>query len=58
MVGQSGDMSHGVLLRNKSGFGTMSVTRDGNRDEGRAPPVQGAWHALEVVREATMIFEL
>lgn len=58
MVGWSGDMSQGVLLQNKSGSGTMSVTRDGNRNEGRAPPVQGAWGALEAVREVTMMFEV
>lgn len=58
MVGWSGDMSHRALLQNKSGSGTVSVTRDGKRDEDRAPPVQGTCSALKVIREATMMFEL
>lgn len=58
MVGCSEDMSHRALLQNKSGSGTVNVTRDGNRDEGRALPVQGTWGALKVIREATMMFEL
>lgn len=58
MVGWSGDMSHRVLLQNKSGSSTMSVTRDGNRDEDGAPPVQRTWGALKVVRKTKMMFEL
>lgn len=38
--------------------GTGSATRYGNRDGGRAPPLQATWGALKLVRRAKKTLEL